>query len=611
MKKRLLGIFATILAVLVSVSGLFGCKLVTLDEERDSKQVVATIDIIQKDEITKMDIMVGYLEYGYYYVQSYGYAVADALQLVLDTQVNTRVIYQNAVDCFEKGEAPFDNCIENANAPKYSVDRYITEKEVQEATYNVRKAVENYLHTSLSEHHHGSSDTAFGEVRTTPTGATAAEVSYEDKVAYNEKAFEISGSEAKVKAFEKFTKYLKDNQVLGSDYDGTIESTAFYKNSLINQKEAIILEKYEKIVKEEAIKDLSIAMLDAQYKEEKKNQQNFSQADFKSALENATADSPILFNAYGTYGYVYNLLLGANEIQSAQLSALKLDKETDEYKEERNRILDSTLVKDLRDSWIHAGYDFDGEKFTGDYTFAKDSANSLPFVGTVTKLESDEEHDTDEGDAYSAVSKTMDLPEFISFMNKYVYGKDVEVQKSTNLDVYGKVQYNGDVKEYDAKMNELLFAFSTDAGSLNKYKGYAINPPVEGSNTETYVESFANAGRELLELGGKSYMIVASDYGYHVMFFSEVYTADYGYDNLEAYLNAVEGSKDWASELEKIKTDADDKIEDTYLNVLAQKYIDVKTNNAYTKLQTELQNKYIYSDNAKVTFNKTIAELFK
>ena len=610
MKKRLLGIFATILAMLVSVSGLFGCKLITLDEQRDAAQVVATIDIIQKDEITKMDIMVGYLEYGYYYVQYYGYEVKDALQLVLDAQVNTRIFYQNAVDCFEKGEAPYDNCIEDATAPKYSVDRYLTKKEIQEATYNVRKSIESSLHSSLSEHHHGASDTAFGEVRTAPTNATAAEVSYEDKVSYNEKPFEISGSEAKVKAYEKFIKYLRENQVLGSEFDGTIESTAFYQNSLTNQKEAIILEKYESIFNREAVKDLSIAMLDALYQEEKNNQESFSQADFKTALENATADSPILFNAYGTYGYVYNLLLGANEIQTAQLSAITLDKETDEYKQERNRILASTLVKDLRDSWIHAGYDFDGEKFTGDYTFAKDSANSLPFVGKVTKLESDEEHDTDEGDAYSAISTTMDLTTFIKFMNNYVYGTNVTVQTSNNLDVYAKVQYNGEVSEYDAKMNELLFAFSTDAGSLNKYKGYAINPPVEGSNTETYVESFANAGRELLELGGNSYMIVASDYGYHVMFFSEVYTADYGYDTLVAYLNAVEGSKDWASELEKIKTDADDKIEDTYLNVLAQKYIDAKTNNVYTKLQAELQNKYIYGDNAKVTFNKTIAELF-
>jgi hypothetical protein len=60
----------------------------------------------------------------------------------------------------------------------------------------------------------------------------------------------------------------------------------------------------------------------------------------------------------------------------------------------RKEILDKTTVKDLRSSWILSGYDGelkeDGEFiFKNDYTFAKDSANSLAFQGDVKFLAED------------------------------------------------------------------------------------------------------------------------------------------------------------------------------------------------------------------------------
>ena len=59
-----------------------------------------------------------------------------------------------------------------------------------------------------------------------------------------------------------------------------------------------------------------------------------------------------------------------------------------EKAQQRRNILDATIVKDLRSSWLLSGYDFDitTNKFTGDYTFAKNSENSLAFQGKATKL---------------------------------------------------------------------------------------------------------------------------------------------------------------------------------------------------------------------------------
>ena len=613
MKKRFFGILATVLSLIVSVTGLFGCKLITTDPDRDAKQVVATVEIVRKDEITKMDVMVGYLDFGYAYEYYYGYTKAKTLQLVLDSLVENSVMYQTAVVDFESEKAPFEDAIKNEAKAKYSADRYLTDKEIVEAEYYVRKMIESYLHSYLEEHEHGAGDSTIGEIRTVPTNAANdTEVSYEDKVEFNKKPFDIDSTPEKSESYNRVIEYFDANGVLGEDFDGDLESTSFYNNTLQTQKENKVLENYQKTINVNAVKELTFDKLNEEYLLAKSKQEEFSNTEFVNALTNATAESPILYSAFGTYGYVYNLLLGTNEIQTAQIEGLTLDEETDDYKEERNRILSSVMVSDLRDSWINAGYDYDFENkvFTGDYTFAKDSANSLKFQGEVVHLNAEHEGEHEYTPEYRAESRQMTLNEFIAFMDEYVYGQAVNAQSNVNLDVYRKFLHTGNVEEYDAKINELLFAFSTDAGSLNTYKGYLIKPEVEGSNQEQYVESFAKAGRELLEMGGCSYVVVASKYGYHVMFFSEVYKADYGYSSLVEYLNASEGNLDWASEFEKIKNKADDKIEGSFLNVLADKLIGVIEANAYSKTRTEKLNKYVHSEEKAVTFHLTIEQLF-
>jgi hypothetical protein len=121
-------------------------------------------------------------------------------------------------------------------------------------------------------------------------------------------------------------------------------------------------------------------------------------------------------------------------------------------------------------------------------------------------------------------------------MESYVYGSSTptEVVVPTSGSIYKKYKTSAVVEEYDAKINELLFAFSTDPGSLNTFKGYAVKPIPEGTDPEEYVQEFADGARELLEMGGTSYIIVATDNGYHIMFFSEVFNADYNFASLEA-----------------------------------------------------------------------------
>ena len=111
---------------------------------------------------------------------------------------------------------------------------------------------------------------------------------------------------------------------------------------------------------------------------------------------------------------------------------------------------------------------------------------------------------------------------------------------------------------------------------------------------------FANGARELLEMDGEnSYIIVATDYGYHVMFYSEVFNSSYNYATLEEYLNKFEGQKDWAAELDSIKAnfDDEDKLDtDSYLYKLFNSISTSIADKALSDEQGKILD-YVFGDN--------------
>ncbi len=290
----------------------------------------------------------------------------------------------------------------------------------------------------------------------------------------------------------------------------------------------------------------------------------------------------------------------------------------------RKEILEYTIVSDQRSSWVLAGYDGklndDGEfVFTGDYTFAKDAKNSLPFQGKVNWLNADDEIKVEDGNGnwwygkdehghvYSPEYGVEDvdyfgLDEFLTFMNGYLNGTDTqETYSDLGESVYDGVIHNlSNVEEYDAKIKELIFAFSTDSGSLSNQDGYVIKPAVDGGNSEEYVPTFAKAGRRLLENGSASYVIVASDYGYHVMFFAK--KLDIKSDNLKDYLKTECGIEDPEAEFEAMMADYENYEDtDSYLYVLTDSIVSTAVSNAVTKARNELVNKYRYEESGRVT----------
>ena len=157
----------------------------------------------------------------------------------------------------------------------------------------------------------------------------------------------------------------------------------------------------------------------------------------------------------------------------------------------------------------------------------------------------------------------------------------------------------------------MLFAFSTDPGSLNTYKGYVISPEPDAAGTESWVKEFADAGRELLTMGDASYIVVATDYGYHFMFYSQAFSVDDNYDNLVAYLNGVSGLNEdeeyWAAKYADMLDDWDNQDKNFFLYAFAELCADA--DNVVDGEMNKIVKSYRYNEDCVKVYTERFNDL--
>lgn len=626
---------------------VFGCNLIVTDNERDMNQVVAEVKIDENaptEYIYKKDLVIMYLNYGYSYVQQGQYTQKQAFEMIMDQLINNAIMVQNAI----KEKAKAVGVTEDIYDLEKNLDAYFTSEEQDEALYNTNKSLNDLIDSYKDDaEEEEEKETSTETTRTVPTGATnyepehegfdTWEAFYED---YNSKGFVAKDASGNIvgsgvvtgfdsdykttdletkKAYNKTIKALENNGLIGEDFDYSADSiydTDYYKNSLQAQRESLLLSWYEEYLTVNILRTVSYADLEARYAEMYNTQKGYTVSEYETALSSWSASSPVVYHPNTGYGYVYNLLLGVNAVQSAEITALKSETNLSkaEYNTKRAEILSRVEAQDLRSTWITAGYDYDFEKnvFTGDYSLASEEY-ALPFQGSVKwvneadKPENDED-DEDYEEEYEIESvKKYDLEGFVAFLDSTLY-KDTSLQEM-NIDGYYRVAKTAagtTIPEYEDRVNDLLFAFSTDPGSLNTYKGYLIKPKAEGDETETYVEEFSAAARELMksDYGTGSYIAVGTDYGYHILFKADVLNASMNYATLNDYLDSLGYEKkigdqtygSWAEyydamigDLEAYLDDSDDN-ETFYLYSLQQAYVSNILSAQLESMQTALVN---------------------
>ncbi len=621
MRKKLIALITLVLALVLSVSALSGCNLVTTDTDADVEQVVATVQLdpsAKKEEIKKREMVMAYLSYGYSYVASGNYTAGQVFEMILENLINSRIMVQSVIMELDADET----YIKRDGKDKWDAERYLTDEDMLDAKYQTIKSMNDFIDgydEDKTDKRKG--DTYSEEVRTKPSDAEnkTAEKTDAEKQAYIDE-FGADGADIgtvgsnRRKAYNKFLKLLENNGFLGSEYKNNLTETSFYKQTYSSEKENLLIKEYEKHFKNKLRKEIEFdgktgfEALEAIYAKmyEDATNKSSSTVDFESALSSATATAPIVYNpTKGTYSYVYNLLLGASDKQSELISALSNKLYEAERAQKLNDILSATVVKDLRSSWILSGYDFDYEtkKFTGDYIFASED-KTIPFQGEVTQFPKVNE---DDSFSYRIDSiKEFGIDEFLDAMDIWVYGES-KISETVNEIAVKKLVNAEKNEEYDAIINDLLFAFSTDPGSLNTYKGYTITPSLDIGGTDTYVKAFAKAGRILMDMinyenyGSGSYIVVATDYGYHVMFMSELLKAETGFATLTEYLDEQAGTTgtDWEEVYNSILNnfEEDDVDTNSFIYKLIEIYSDAT--NALNNKESDIIAKYKH-DSSKV-----------
>ena len=443
--------------------------------------------------------------------------------------------------------------------------------------YNLKKSIndsldtieEGYINEEEEEHDHE-------EPRTLPTGAGTEKNDYYDKSgtygvytgrntldscgAYQDDKLDGSTTTTRKKAYNTFLANLQSYNLLNTS--GSTEDTSnvttleYYYVELSSMLGQALINKYFEDMEDKIADELSDekTYLENKYQKAYENQERAYKNDsaaFETAL-GSVSDSSFVLYGLKDFGFVYNILVpfsAEQEVEYAEAKGLGLSE--DALFNARKRILDNVRGKDLRGTWIseheHANYyDKASGKFFQDYIGNSDKYEELDhylgnyaFKGTVSgegedfKVEAKDDLTIDDivNDMEALISTNTDGR---VTANTAVYPTEYN---DTTYKVNGKVDYSkfiyrsgslnfqtpvtnaeyfdetSDYYKAVSAVNEILFAYSTDPGSLNTYMGYAVSP-----YKTNFVPEFEFAAQEVVRKGVGSYVVCATDYGWHITF---------------------------------------------------------------------------------------------
>ncbi len=391
-----------------------------------------------------------------------------------------------------------------------------------------------------------------------------------------------STTSTRQKAYNAFLANLQAYSLISS---GKAEDTSdvthlnYYYVELSSMLGQALIEKYFDTLETEVTAQLDGAYMQRKYDEIYASQKAAYENDpiaYAEAMGKVSDTSFLLYGLNG-FGYVYNILLPFSTSQNIHYGEAKKQAVTqDELYTIRKNILAGVEGKDLRDSWISVHED-DNHSYVkdGKYYFFEENdkyeklsqyVGSYPYQGKVEKEDDEfkttpdkisignanegfikvfEEHITNtvnvsgikaegklnEGNTQKFSNPTENYANYNLSDGKYTDAKGEVKDYSSFIYYTGKVKgletsakdyFVEDSNAYKAisAVNELMFAYSTDTGCLNTYFGYAVSP-----YKTDFVKEFEYAAREAVKGGAGSYVVCATDYGWHIIYASYVYTA--------------------------------------------------------------------------------------
>ena len=402
------------------------------------------------------------------------------------------------------------------------------------------------------------------------------------------KVVEGSTVTSRQKAYNAFLTNLQAYNLINVDKKkGEVEDTRditklhYYYVELASILGQSLINKYFESLENDVSDKMDATYMQAKYEEVLAQQAHDyanDDAAFATALDSASQDSFLLYGLKD-YGFVSSILIPfstAQNIQYKQAEGRGLTE--DELFAVRNSIAKNIKAKDLRDSWIsedeHTNYSYekDGKTYFFEDNFVENSKYEplKHYAGNYAYNEDGLENIDafiNEFESYivqesgATITNTWTNPTF--YTEKSFKKEDGKVDYSKFTYYTGKVEFaeapkasdflNRESQQYKAlsAVNELLFAYSTDPGSLNSYMGYAISP-----YTTSFVKEYEYAAQQAVKGGVGSYAVSVNQYGWHIVYCT--YKFDGGNVYAEGYNHAEKDTEGTFSNLfyESIKTTA-------------------------------------------------------
>ena len=442
MKSKKIICAAVAVAMVMGAASFAGC--IVTNTEEDIKQTIATVNIannksfkekfgdyasaINEEVFIKRDMITAYYSVYYQYADQVGSAGA-LFDLIKDNLVSNAVVTQYAtVSLLEDG----------VKSGKLSLDG------VKKAKYNVCYIINNTLDSLEKDiiKEDKKDDYTGSGTRATPSGIDSLKEDYIPEnygvyTGYDGYLLDNAGDEYEPvegtnrnyrrQAYAEFIGRLQTNYLISSkDAETTdVMELTYVQDSYVSMLEQVLIEefneKYEK-QQEEIISELEGEGDDAIYtyvqdkyniEFAKQEKEYASASDFETAMGGISDTKFILYSpstesdtqeidgTYGTYGYVYNILLPFSSTQNIELKTLQGYRDNDIIDESgyfaaRNKLLKNILTTDQREAWFNGEkeYSFNAEEYNKDkegaqklayYDGGKDTRNYLFFENNLTR----------------------------------------------------------------------------------------------------------------------------------------------------------------------------------------------------------------------------------
>ena len=535
-----------------------------------------------------------------------------------------------------------------------SIDTFVTEYQYAESVYNVKKGI-NDLIDSFIEEEEEEDEHSHDHVELTERANPYEEPTEEDLEEWELKNDVPSEEDVKIVAKKLDMEYEEIpasvsantydlNMYLYKNYNydvstkerqrafnqaisgyrslGIIDKNEYHNSSKALEydyfKDQIETEKAQKLVSfyqaslEDQVKaeQLTNQMLYKDYQDLYKTQEKKFKNDYsayETAMGAATDESPVVYHPFDGYGYVSNLLLGFSDNQTAELTLYKGQNgiKAENVTAFRNNLAKTIIVKDQRLAWATKGlgvyendvYTFEDKYFLTENTALKDLLKS--YIGTVENAYDHTEEDENglektEWFVSNGVATSISYGDFYNDYLVNCFGFDANRQNVT-FDTKTKTGFATLSNYDDNSMRDVIYAFSTDPGSITSKNGYLYSPFTSATQ---YVPEFAAAAKAIVDNGEGTYTLVVTDYGVHVMVCLDKISATTEMigDDFIAYLNGnanslTEEQKEFIDNFKKNKQDS-----------LISSYVSEKANTFVKKYLEEDSDSYatvFYKDNYK------------